>query len=126
MNMKLPFLSFFIALAISQNAYGQQPEPSFFYLVEWGEGSVPGIGAKIDQVPGIDPVEDGYIFQLLAFCGDTTIRLCTRYVKMDYSGNVLWQKDFSNPDTNFVPFPGNLESWVIENQYYSFSYQSNI
>ena len=116
--MKLPFLALFIALVMSQSARGQ--EPSFFYLVEWGEGSVPGIGAKIDKVLGIDPVEDGYIFQLLAFCGDTTIRLCTRFVKMDYSGHVLWQRDFSDPDTNFISLSGSIESWVIENRYYSF------
>ncbi len=105
---------------MSQSAYGQQPEPSFLYLLDWGEGGVSSIGLKLDDIPGINPVEDGYIFEMTALCQDTAIRFCDRHAKIDFSGNLIWKNDLNTPGGDHSSLSGKVENWVIGNAFYSF------
>jgi hypothetical protein len=117
MNPKI--LSLAAGLLLAASLYSQQPEPSFLYLLDWGEGGVNTVNYKVDAVIGIDPLEDGYIFKLSAFCENATIFSCVRYAKISFLCDIIWQTDFVNPDTNFLTHPGKVEDWILNNQLYS-------
>ncbi len=115
----MKYLQIIFLLFIGNLAFSQTPEPYFLYFYEWGEGGQTNLSFKVDQVSSVEITKDGYLFDLRALC--LSGRICHRYQKIDFEGNVQWEYDFNNLDTSFIGTSDAQENWVIDDKFYTLS-----
>jgi len=126
----MKYLSLILTILVySGSNTAQTPPPYFYQLLEWGEGGPTILGIKDEIICEIEPVNNGYIFELIVPCPEGPPCTLYRFARVDYDWNVLWQVDFTGYDTlsyqntNYV-FRGVLknatvEAIVIEDTYYA-------
>jgi len=83
-----PILIFICFLPLS--LFGQE---SFFKTLDFGSGGTEAIGIKDDDISRINPLPDGYLYQISTF-SDTAAESVIKYVRVNSDFEQIWEVSF--------------------------------